>query len=120
MKENVDQDRYATCWQISADYTRFYAISDNPDGIFFGELCQNIFKEMETLVRGYILSEERLKEIRNQWRKELDNALTVMKSGNEGDIYRVMRGLRVYMTKLQFNTWHTEKAKPREGITLSG
>ena len=113
MKENIDRDRYGTCWQISADYTRFYAISDNPDTTFFGELCQNVFKEMQTLMQSYVFPDERVREIRNEWKMKLDNALRAMKSGGESERYLTMRDLRVYMTRLQFKTWHTEKSRER-------
>jgi hypothetical protein len=111
MKENIDRDRYGTCWQISADYTRFYAISGNPDTIFFGEICQNVFKEMQTLTRDYAVPEERAREIRGEWKSMLDAALRVMKSGNDNERYMAMRDMRVYMTRLQFDTWYTQRSR---------
>lgn len=106
LKGQVERWKFDTCWQISADYTRFYVISNDPDTIFLGELCQNVFSEMRILVDTYELSEEALKEVKAEWQTRLDALLHAIKSGTDVEKYLSMRDLRVFLSKLQFEQWH--------------
>ncbi|MGA2626032.1 MAG: hypothetical protein ABSF63_03095 [Candidatus Bathyarchaeia archaeon] len=107
LKTEVEQLKFDTCWQISADYTRFYVISNDPDTIFLGELCQNVFSEMRILFDHYELSSETLTEVQAGLQARLDTILRAMKSGTDTDKYSSLRDLRVFLTKLQFKEWHT-------------
>lgn len=107
LKTQVEQWKFDTCWQISADYTRFYVISNDPDAIFLGELFQNVFSEMRTLFDNYELSEAARKEIQVEWQTRLDTLIHAMRSGTDTEKYVSMRDLRVFLTKLQFKQWHS-------------
>jgi hypothetical protein len=118
LKININSDQFNNCWQISADYTRYYVISNDENAIFFGEICQNVFTEMQTLFRRYTFPEEKRKEIRQQWTSKLDSVVRAMKSGTDEQKYVAMRELRVYMTKLQFDTWYMQAPPERHSISL--
>jgi len=107
LKSEVERLKFDTCWQISADYTRFYVISNDPDTIFLGELCQNVFSEMRVLLEHYEFSNERLNEVQAGLQTRLDTILNAMRSGTDTDKYSSLRDLRVFVTKMQFKEWHT-------------
>jgi hypothetical protein len=112
MKDLVAHEEYARCFQVAADYTRFYVIANDPDTIFFAELCQNIFGEMRELIRRYKLPDEQLEKMRLQLQKSLDSIFAALKSDNNDDKYTAMRDLRVWLTLTQFNTWHMFNPRP--------
>jgi hypothetical protein len=110
LKDQVDQNNFGNCVSISADYTRFYVISGDVDEIFWGELTQNVFKEMSTLHQSFDV-ESKLDDIHAKWKQKLDSALAAFKSGKQTDMYASFRDMRVYMTELQFNAWHSSSPK---------
>lgn len=112
LKQQIDQNNFVNCSQISADYTRFYVISGDADEIFWGELMQNVFAEMSGLVQAYDL-EAQLDSIRTNWKQKLDSVLAAFKSGKPTDLYLAFRDMRVYMSGLQFGTWHSSARRPR-------
>lgn len=118
LKAQIELGGFARCLQISADYTRYFVIVEDPDGIFFGELCQNVFSEMRTLAAGYKIPEENLSLIKMALKTKLDEILNAMKSGSTGDIYVAMRGLRNVMTKFQFDCWYSLGSAQSPRITF--
>lgn len=118
MKGLIAHQEYSRCFQVSADYTRFYVIANDPDTIFFAELCQNVFGEMRDLTRIYKLPDEQLEKMRTQLQTFLDTIFAAFKSDNNNDKYAAMRDLRVWMTRTQFNTWHTFNPRPTHQLSF--
>jgi hypothetical protein len=118
LKKNIDNDRFYNCWQISADYTRFYVIANDVDATFFGELCQSVFSEIQVLLGRYDFPDERRKEVREQLKVKLDSVVRAAKSANDAGKYLALRDLRVYMTRLQFDVWYTEAPRVERRPTV--
>jgi hypothetical protein len=116
----VKEKNFETCKKLSLDLVRLSYFLDFDDGIFFSEFIDNIFDDLMTLGKDYVLEEKDAQEIIDTIMKfinTLKESLPQLK--NIREIYELLRATQDLTTKAYFKyTRRYEKKTIFPSITV--